>query len=184
MFGIDAAAGLFSSALSSMFGANSTKSSNSSDNINSSDFLSAYEAQTQQKTSDMVKSLDKNGDGTLSIDESGMSKQAFSAIDTNGDGQLDSNELNAAYVKQDMLTSAQNLMKTYDTNGDGKLTATELRISQQDFAALDTTGSGAIGIHELMDANPMKSLYEQYASTANIFTTNPANTLQGLNLTA
>lgn len=183
MVGINVAAGLFSSAMSSMFGSNgATKSDTSS---NSSDFSATFDQQLQQKTADLIKAHDTNGDGTLSVGESGMSPQAFAAIDTNGDGQLDTNELNAAYTKRDMTTSAQNLIKAYDTNGDGKLTAAELHMSPDDFAAIDTAGTGAVGMQELMAANPLSSLYAKYAGTANIFTnsTSAANSVQ-LDLTA
>ncbi|MBF0456438.1 MAG: EF-hand domain-containing protein [Nitrospirae bacterium] len=183
MIGIDVAAGLFSSAMSSMFGSNGTAKSDTSSN--SSDYAASFDKQLQQKTADLIKARDTNGDGTLSASESGMSSQAFAAIDTNGDGQLDTNELNAAYVKQSMTVSAQDLIKAYDTNGDGKLTASELNMSPDDFSAIDTAGTGAVGMKELMAADPLNSLYAKYAGTANIFTnsTSAANSVQ-LDLTA
>ncbi|MBF0554607.1 MAG: hypothetical protein HQK96_08660 [Nitrospirae bacterium] len=184
MVGIGAAAGLFSDALSSIFGTSGAKKSDAVSG--NSDFMAEFSKQTQQKTANMISALDKNGDGTLSAGEIGLSPQAFTAIDTNGDGQLDSNELNAAFVKQKNITATQNLINKYDTNGDGKLTAAELNMSASDFAAIDTTGSGAVGMQELMAASPMNSLLAQFTSTANSLTSAPsaANNVQGLDMIA
>lgn len=41
---------------------------------------------------------DLNGDGVLSLEESGMSSKAFARMDTNADGKLDKLELMKAYM--------------------------------------------------------------------------------------
>ncbi|WP_420266532.1 EF-hand domain-containing protein [Candidatus Magnetominusculus dajiuhuensis] len=187
MVGIGAVAGMFSDALSSIFGTSGSQSGAQSKAVSGNgDFMAEFSKQTQQKTANMISALDKNGDGTLSADEMGLPPQTFAAIDTNGDGQLDANELNAAAVKQEITTSTQNLINKYDTNGDGKLTAAELNMSASDFAAIDTTGSGAVGLQQLMAASPLNSLLAQFTSTASSLTTAPsaANSVQALNMIA
>ncbi|MBF0516004.1 MAG: hypothetical protein HQK97_02640 [Nitrospirae bacterium] len=188
MVGIGAAAGLLTSTLSSMVGINGQSNNTATGNIfQNPDFLTEFNKQTKDKTTNMITALDKDGDGKLSAQEIGLSPQQFAAIDTNGDGKLDSNELNAAYIKQEITTSTQNLMQSHDLNGDGKLTASELNMSPDDFAKIDPTGSGAVGMQELLAANPLNSLLAQYTSTANMFTGGPAsaaNTVQRLDLTA
>ncbi|MEO5360379.1 MAG: hypothetical protein H7843_08005 [Nitrospirota bacterium] len=180
MIGFGAVTGLVSSALSSMFGAKEGKSDVASNN---SDFLKTFEQQTQQKTSDLIKTMDKNGDSVLSADEIGLSQKEFASIDTNADGKLDANELNAAYIKKEITTATQDLIKTYDINGDGKLSETEMNISPEAFSAIDTASKGAVGIQELMAAHPMNSLMAKFSSTANSLTS-AANNVQRLDLTA
>ena len=81
------------------------------------------------KASDLLKTLDKNGDGQLSADEflRPLPKDApadaprpplpllIKALDANGDGVIDASEIANASVA----------LKTLDKNGDGKLTRDE-----------------------------------------------------------
>jgi Ca2+-binding EF-hand superfamily protein len=65
-------------------------------------------------TEGLVQNLDKNGDGTLSSDEIGISQEVFGQADTNSDGQLSSDELkaNAQIIGQE-LASREAALRQY-----------------------------------------------------------------------
>lgn len=89
----------------------------------------------------IFRSLDKNGDGTLSVEEirDGMVKQGLKVpktfedilkgIDSNGSGELDYSEFVAAtidqkvYMQRDVMWAA---FRTFDLDGDGRITREEL----------------------------------------------------------
>ncbi|MBF0318819.1 MAG: EF-hand domain-containing protein [Nitrospirae bacterium] len=180
MVGIGAAAGLAASALSSIVGTKNTATSYDNN------FITTFEQQARDSTKNMVKALDKSGDGTLNTDEIGLSKDAFSSIDTNGDSKLSETELNAAYVKREMEKSTQDLMKALDTDGDGKLTANEMNLLDDEFKTIDKASAGAVGFQELMAAHPLNSLLSKFSDLAQTYTAtaSTADSAKKVDLTA
>ncbi|WP_027184498.1 hypothetical protein [Desulfovibrio inopinatus] len=58
-----------------------------------------------------VTDLDEDESGSLSIEESTLSEEAFSSIDTDGDGELNESELSAAVEDEnsDLRTALENV---------------------------------------------------------------------------
>jgi Ca2+-binding EF-hand superfamily protein len=110
----------------------------------------------------LIQSKDKDGDGTLSPQEIGISDATFKQADTNGDGQLDASEIknNAQAILKDLTSqnrqsntpsdgATQQLIQALDSSGDGKLSRDELGISQEAFDKADTNGDGKLSFDEL-----------------------------------
>jgi Ca2+-binding EF-hand superfamily protein len=112
----------------------------------------------------LIKNKDKNGDGTLSASEMGISDAAFKQADANGDGQLDASEIKnniqmigkelGAHGRHhhrppDLDNATQQLIKDLDQNGDGSLSSDEFGISKDVFSQADTNGDGQLSFDEL-----------------------------------
>merc|ERR1719382_676815 len=114
----------------------------------------------------IFRTLDKNGDGTLSIQEikEGMNQQGLKipqhfeeilkGIDSNGSGQLDYSEFVAAtldhkvFMQRDVLWTA---FRTFDLDGDGRITFDELQ-------KVLNTGS----VEEAIGASKIKKMIEEF----------------------
>ena len=130
--------------------------------------------------SQMMSSLDTNGDGVISEDEAQATgrqnaSQAFAALDTNGDGSISQDELTSAVQQSgphrghhyhhkgaSAGDAAGALMNALDTDGQSGLSLNEVTAAvggdassnaiQSGFSALDTDGNGTLSVSELTSA--------------------------------
>jgi Ca2+-binding EF-hand superfamily protein len=147
--------------------------------------LMMMQAQPQSPSdlaSNLISSLDADGDGKLSLDEiqqalnkagvGGDITQAFQSLDSDGDGKLSESELtnghqtaqthHHAHHGHMAQQIAQDLTSAFDTDGDGSLSIAEINSAlgkdsadtsaQSGFAALDTDGDGKLSTAELTAA--------------------------------
>ena len=154
---------------------------------------------------DIISNNDQNSDGSLSVDESGLTKTMFNQIDTDGDGVISAKELQSFLDKKkaemdangsgssstDQLAALQNqsgipfmqppspdkLISDKDQDGDGKLTIDESGMPKDMFNQIDTDGDGVISAKELQADMDKKKAEMDANKQAN--GTN-ANDLQGL----
>lgn len=123
---------------------------------------------------DTFMSLDKNGDGLLTVSEmkEGLQKaglkdippdlqQIMEEVDSDGSGVIDYTEFLAAtldkrlYIQEDVCWSA---FRVFDRNGDGKISAEELN---------QVLGTGSV--EEVMGAKAIAALMEEVDSDRNGF---------------
>jgi Ca2+-binding EF-hand superfamily protein len=129
--------------------------------------------------SQMMSSLDTNGDGVISQDEAQATgnqnaAQAFATLDTNGDGSISQDELTNAVQQSgphrghhhhkgaSAGDAASALMNALDTDGQSGLSLNEVTAAvggegssnaiQSGFSALDTDGNGTLSVSELTSA--------------------------------
>ena len=110
------------------------------------------------KTTKMIMDKDSNGDGFLSIEESGVSEAMFAKIDRNGDGQADKKEINMSQAAKLLFHKSINLINEKDANDDGLLNIEESGVSEETFAAVDRNGDGQVDRKEIskyQHANPI-----------------------------
>jgi len=111
----------------------------------------------------IIRSMDKNGDGKISKDEASEDvKLFFGDIDTNGDGSIDSKEAQVMVeyangqqsgsvesVPTTGKLTAEQIISYLDKNGDGKISKEEASDElKPHFAAIDVNGDGAIDSKE------------------------------------
>ena len=98
-------------------------------------------AGSSQETGSSFADLDVDGDGGVSLDESGFSEDDFAVMDTDGDGLLTSLDMEAQIIemmaqKEELQAKdASALMEEMDTDGDGYVTETELENHRDQLAA-------------------------------------------------
>ncbi len=116
-------------------------------------------------SSQMISSMDMNGDGALSVDEMTAGgvpdvETIFSKIDTDGDGLASANELDAyaetmktkgeqEVVPQPPPQHSGEMFSSLDTDGDGYLTVEEMKTggipdAEKIFSDIDTDGDGLV----------------------------------------
>ncbi len=113
------------------------------------------------KISDFLTSLDTDGNGSVSLAESGVSQASFSAIDTDGNGEITAEEL-WAYLKahHPPHPSLAGLVGGDASNsqsagaaaasGNGSVNPEEGGLTQADFSAMDTNKDGVVSLEELV----------------------------------
>lgn len=98
----------------------------------------------------MMKHLDKNGDGKISKEEAPeMMRGHFDEIDANKDGLVDEAEMHAAHVQRGG-PGGPGMIKHLDKNGDGKVSKEEAPERMRGhFDEIDTNKDGQIEEQEL-----------------------------------
>lgn len=93
---------------------------NGDDQVNKDELNAFYfsPARVDQMTIGLISSKDNNGDGTLGIDELGVSQEIFSKIDANSDGTLSKDELDAAHPLN-RYNNAIETLKSYSSENSG-----------------------------------------------------------------
>lgn len=161
----------------------------------SQDILAALKeakADSQETAKDVVASMDKDGNGALGRQESGLKSSVFAAADKDGDGMLSVAELAAALdaeraqiragtLKDDgstltgalldqgeaairMSDAANKFMTLLDRDGDKALSLQESGLGKEAFAKADADGDGVISRKEL--ANALLEEQRQYVAGA------------------
>ena len=108
--------------------------------------------------------LDSDGDGGLSLEESGLSEDKFTLMDYDGDGILTEADREAQMAEgggQSPEMKGQDpgpmgpppdfaeLIESQDSDGGGALSETESGLSTEQFASLDTNHDGVVTQDEL-----------------------------------
>lgn len=118
---------------------------------------------------DKLAELDADGDGALSLEESGLSEEQFAAMDTDGDGLLTSADKPEGPPPGQgpppgggmPPMDATEIIEAEDTDGDGQLSAEESSASSEQFDELDTNQDGFVSQAELEAA--MAEMQQQMA---------------------
>jgi len=121
-----------------------------------------------EASSSLISSLDTDGDGVLSIEETDLSEELFAEIDSDGDGVLAQEEVETFMSENapdaagtapppppsgvDSEQAASDLLSSLDTNSDGVLSIEETDLSEELFAELDTDGDGYHSTEEIQAA--------------------------------
>ncbi|WP_027183576.1 EF-hand domain-containing protein [Desulfovibrio inopinatus] len=110
---------------------------------------------------------DADGDGLLSLEETPLDEDRFSAIDTDGDGFVSAEELSASAMEHvngqnsmigqltlamqgiDLEKLASSIVKNADGDGDGLLSLEETPLDEDTFNSIDADGDGFITADEL-----------------------------------
>lgn len=123
--------------------------------------------QTKAAIDAAVKSVDKNGDGSLSLEEFlgdfkvadykgtedfvDQEKEIFKDMDIDGNGELNGDEL-VLWIQQDngeiAMDETIHLIETADSDEDGKLTHEEVMHAMEDFIESDATEYGYMLKHD------------------------------------
>lgn len=127
--------------------------------------------ETEDFAQSIVKRRDADGNGLLSIDETGLKEDAFGGMDSDGDGLLSSDEL-SAYMKEQMEQTssmmgqlnmlmqsmgegnssgqiAKSIVQEQDADGDGLLSLDETGMDKEIFGEVDADGDGYVSAEEL-----------------------------------
>ncbi|MCA9083014.1 MAG: EF-hand domain-containing protein [Planctomycetaceae bacterium] len=102
---------------------------------------------------EMLRRLDRNGDGELNTEELKRAPESVRALDRNQDGRLNRNELTPDRgrdsTKEDSSAESSDFFRRLDTDKNGRLTQNELPPRmRQNFSNLDTNGNRSISESE------------------------------------
>jgi Ca2+-binding EF-hand superfamily protein len=100
-------------------------------------------------TQRIIQDKDADGDGALSVDEMGISEEAFAKLDANEDGLLDQSELESGLPELGKTIWAERMIQDKDADGDGVLSVDEMGIPEETFARLDANEDGLLDQSEL-----------------------------------
>lgn len=105
----------------------------------------------QKMMQTMLQSKDENEDGSLSIDEMSIPKEAFAKIDKDQDGLAGPEELKAFFPMAEFDRIAANIIAEKDVNGDGVLSKDEVKMSNELFGKMDQNADGKLDKNEIAD---------------------------------
>ena len=137
------------------------------------------EADPADMAASIIEELDLDGDGALSLEESGVEEDIFTTADADGDGLVTEEELVAMLEENrpqgpppemeegmegpaSASDMAANIISELDSDGDGGLSSGEASASEEEFDALDTNEDGIVSQAELEAAmiNIMAAIQE------------------------
>ncbi|HEX9048809.1 MAG TPA: hypothetical protein VF988_17420, partial [Verrucomicrobiae bacterium] len=106
----------------------------------------------------LIKALDVNHDGVIDSNEMANASAALKTLDKNGDGQLTVDEYmppKPADAPADApLPPMPLIVKALDANGDGVIDATEIANAPAALAKLDKNGDGKLTRQEFLGRRP------------------------------
>ncbi|MEM9734579.1 MAG: EF-hand domain-containing protein [Pseudomonadota bacterium] len=107
--------------------------------------------QRADKRAQIIKRLDTNGDGKLSIAETvTRASMRFERADQNKDGAITVEEITATMQRRRSERFARRVMRRLDVNGDGKVTKEEMESrARKRFARMDADDSGFLEQDEM-----------------------------------
>jgi Ca2+-binding EF-hand superfamily protein len=108
-----------------------------------------HELGKSRRAERMIQNRDVDGDGALSVDEMGISEEAFAKLDANEDGLLDQSELESGLPELGKTIWAERMIQDKDADGDGVLSVDEMGIPEETFARLDANEDGLLDQSEL-----------------------------------
>ncbi len=102
----------------------------------------------------LMKRMDLNGDGVVTLEEAQKAKeQRFAAMDANGDGKVTADEIDAMIEKRmqrKKIRIRYRILGMMDANGDGVIDKDEALMAQQrKFMKADLDGDGKLDRREL-----------------------------------
>jgi tetratricopeptide (TPR) repeat protein len=109
----------------------------------------------------LLKTLDPDGDLTLSAGEIFAAPEALTELDRNRDGKLSAEECGADFGDESRLDpttlrrlrqqfmQSQPVLRALDADGDGEISSREIRDSTRELQSLDREGEGELGVSEL-----------------------------------
>jgi hypothetical protein len=102
----------------------------------------------------LMKRLDANGDGVVTMEEAGKAReQRFAAMDANGDGKVTVDEIDAMIdrkLQRRKIRMRYRMLGMLDANGDGVIDKDEmLKAGQRHFMRADLNGDGRLDRREL-----------------------------------
>ena len=103
----------------------------------------------QKMIQTILRSRDQDGDGSLSIEEMSIPKEAFTKIDEDQDGLVDMDELKTFFPMAELDRIATDIIAERDTNGDGLLTMDEVKMPDELFEKMDQNADGKLDKNEL-----------------------------------
>ncbi len=101
------------------------------------------------RTKNLIKTKDTDGDHKLSIDELNVKTKVFNRIDNNEDGLVGRIELNRFHTKKHINARTEELINKKDSNDDGKLSIDEMELTADIFIKIDKNEDGLADKTEL-----------------------------------
>ena len=99
----------------------------------------------------MLQNRDEDSDGSLSIEEMSIPKEAFAKIDKDKDGLTGPEELKAFFPMAEFDRIAADIIAERDVNGDGVLSMDEVKMPDELFKKMDQNADGLLDKKELAD---------------------------------
>ena len=105
----------------------------------------------QKMLQTMFQSRDEDSDGSLSIEEMSIPKEAFAKIDKDQNGLADPEELKAFFQMAEFDRIAADIIAKQDVNGDGVLSPDEVKMPDELFGKMDQNADGKLDKNEIAD---------------------------------
>jgi len=109
----------------------------------------------------LIGRKDENGDRVLSVEELGVSDEAYQVIDKDKNNEIDRAELNRFLPEYTLANRAKRLIDAKDSNGNQVLSMEEMGVPGKVFENIDTDGDGQASIDEIAHWHPVHNLNEK-----------------------